>query len=326
MSVNDTVPPVQRLTFSSRDVEETMEFLRGAYNDHRLQFGAVKGDARFDVVTASMGDVGVDRVTSAIDYRADADPFDYCHINTVRAGRLRLEAGGRETRAAASDSVLLPLGVPLTTDLCQSDLRVTRLPLHLAQAVAAETTGLDPAGLRFTSPEPVSSAQGEYWAALTLLIGDALATEPSVMDQPLLAAEARRALAVALLTTFPNTAMTRDYIPGPGALGPAALRRAVAHIDAHAHLPLTVADIATAAGTSTRALQYAFRRHHDTTPLGYARRVRLERAHAELLAADPADGTTVADVARRWGFAKPGNFTAAYRKQFHTLPSHTLSL
>ncbi|GII04215.1 helix-turn-helix domain-containing protein [Planobispora takensis] len=57
--------------------------------------------------------------------------------------------------------------------------------------------------------------------------------------------------------------------------------------------------IAEAVGTSARAIQYAFRRHHDTTPTGYLARVRLERAHRELQAVDPSAGTTVAAIAHR---------------------------
>jgi transcriptional regulator GlxA family with amidase domain len=57
--------------------------------------------------------------------------------------------------------------------------------------------------------------------------------------------------------------------------------------------------------------------------MSYLRRIRLERAHHELLAADPAR-TTVTAVASRWGFASPSRFTACYRAAFGTLPSLTL--
>lgn len=65
-----------------------------------------------------------------------------------------------------------------------------------------------------------------------------------------------------------------------------------------------------------RTLQYAFRRYYGTTPTGYLRRVRLERADAELRAADTASGLTVAEVAHRWGWASASQFTAAYQQRF----------
>jgi transcriptional regulator GlxA family with amidase domain len=102
------------------------------------------------------------------------------------------------------------------------------------------------------------------------------------------------------------------------------VRRAAAFIDDHAGQPVTMPAVAAAAGVTARALQYAFRCHYDTTPMGYLRRVRLERAHRELQAADPATGATVGEIARRWGWASPANFATAYRKDFGVSPSHTL--
>jgi transcriptional regulator GlxA family with amidase domain len=141
---------------------------------------------------------------------------------------------------------------------------------------------------------------------------------------PLLEQEMARLAAAALLQTFPNTAMTAAYIPGPGHAPPATVRRAAEFIDAHAGQPVTVTEIAAAAGVTTRALQYAFRHHYDTTPTGYLRRVRLERAQRQLQAADPTTGATVVEIARRWGWANPASFATAYRKQYGVSPSHTL--
>jgi transcriptional regulator GlxA family with amidase domain len=95
-------------------------------------------------------------------------------------------------------------------------------------------------------------------------------------------------------------------------------------MDTHAGQPVTVTEVAAAAGTTARALQYAFRRHYDTTPTGYLRRVRLERAHRQLQAADPITGATVAEIARQWGWANPAHFATAYRKRYGMAPSHTL--
>ena len=78
-----------------------------------------------------------------------------------------------------------------------------------------------------------------------------------------------------------------------------------------------------AANVTIRAVQIAFRRHYGTTPAGYLRRVRLERARQDLLAADPARESVTA-VAHRWGFASPGQFTAAYQQAYGVTPDQTL--
>ncbi len=71
-------------------------------------------------------------------------------------------------------------------------------------------------------------------------------------------------------------------------------------------------------------MQHAFARHLDASPMSYLQRVRLEQAHRDLQVADPAAGDTVAAIARRWGFAKPGHFASIYRRRYGVLPSHTL--
>jgi transcriptional regulator GlxA family with amidase domain len=105
---------------------------------------------------------------------------------------------------------------------------------------------------------------------------------------------------------------------------PTTLTRAIAFIDANPDLDIGVVDIARAAHVTVRAVQLAFRRHLDTTPMAYLRRVRLDRAHEQLRAASPDDGTTITQVAARWGYPDPSRFTARYRRAYGQPPSHTL--
>ena len=103
------------------------------------------------------------------------------------------------------------------------------------------------------------------------------------------------------------------------------LQRAVDHIHAHAHEGLTLAGIAAAACMSPRALEAAFRRRYDTTPLAYARGVRLERVHQALQQAARAGETaSVTDIALRHGFIHMGRFAAYYKQRFGCSPSASL--
>jgi transcriptional regulator GlxA family with amidase domain len=104
---------------------------------------------------------------------------------------------------------------------------------------------------------------------------------------------------------------------------PALLRRATAFINENAHRDITLSDIAAAVNVTPRSVQYTFRRHMGTTPLEYLRRVRLDRAHRELLAADPSNDTVMA-IAGRWGFSHAGRFSVVYKQTFGTPPSETL--
>jgi transcriptional regulator GlxA family with amidase domain len=121
------------------------------------------------------------------------------------------------------------------------------------------------------------------------------------------------------ITVFPGTALRVAHTPSRGHVEPAALRRAVASVDANAQHPITVQDVA-AAGTTPRTPQLAVARHRDITPTGYLRRVRLEHAHRDLQAADPVDGTTVGSIAASWGFISTARFAAQYRQVGSPVP------
>jgi AraC-like DNA-binding protein len=160
--------------------------------------------------------------------------------------------------------------------------------------------------------------------ALTDLAASLLLAADSPVAHPVLAEELAHTAAVTALRIYPYTAMTASYLPEPGCPAPASVRRAAGYIDAYADQPVSLDDIATVAGVSGRALRHAFHRSYGTTPAGYLRRIRLERAHAQLLAASAADGTTVTEVARRWGWTSHGQFAAAYRQRFGVPPGRTL--
>jgi transcriptional regulator GlxA family with amidase domain len=181
--------------------------------------------------------------------------------------------------------------------------------------------------LRFDSVTPVSPGTARYWQSLVAYLGRQLITPDQrapLRCSALLQSSALDMLAAAALMVFPNTAMTAAQAPGPGRVAPAAVRRAVAFIDEHADRDISAADIAAAAHVTVRAIQLAFRRHLDTTPSAYLRRVRLDHAHQQLCAASPGDGVTVTEVATRWGFVSLSRFAATYRDAYGVLPSYTL--
>lgn len=314
---------VRRSSVSSRDADEVTEYIRQVYVGNRARFTAVRDRrASFDAVAADVPGLACSEVRSRIDYVASTEPFDRYLFFAVRRGSVRVRDGRDDIVVARGEVSFYPLGVPLEVEVDDVDVQVLTLAADRLDEVAADVAGVPPGTLVFATRTPASPALRGYWRSVSALVTGATFAPDSPMTSPLVAEEMIRTAAVAALHVFPNSTMSR--VQRPGRAGPAALRRAVAYIEAHAQQPLTLADLAAAAGTSSRALQYAFRRHHGTTPLGYARRVRLDHAHRQLQAADPTRGDTVAAVAARWGFAKPDRFAAAYRDAYGVLPSHTL--
>ena len=127
-------------------------------------------------------------------------------------------------------------------------------------------TGTAAADLRFEDVRPVSTAMAGHWEATLDYVDRQLDTPDSALAFPLVRAEVLATLAASALAVFPNTTMTTLEVPGPGAVAPRALRRAVAYMEAHAEEPIRLG-IAEAAGTSSRSLQHAFARHYDASPM-----------------------------------------------------------
>ncbi|MEJ6488403.1 AraC family transcriptional regulator [Leucobacter sp. USCH14] len=188
-----------------------------------------------------------------------------------------------------------------------------------AQRLARRISGDDGLSLQLRSPEARGAREADQWdrtfayIASSVLSGDATLDPESIVGAGLL----RHALWTVLSTFSTNYSLASDTSPQRSA-APTTVRRALAYIDAHAHEAITVDDVATAAHISTRGLQYAFRRSLGFTPSEYLRRARLSGAHHDLSIADPK--TSVASIARRWGFSNVSRFTAAYRLEYGTHP------
>ena len=101
---------------------------------------------------------------------------------------------------------------------------------------------------------------------------------------------------------------------------PRHLRLAESYIEAHLDQPLTLEQVASAAGISPRGLQVLFRKERGTTPLGFWRDKRLTRAHQDLA----AGLGSVTDVAMKWGFAHFGRFAQSYRARYGLSPRETM--
>jgi AraC-like DNA-binding protein len=324
MAADSATRPVRRVQFSTGDEAETEEFIRHMYVRNRTRFLAVSDDARFSATVADADGIAADHVRTTVDYAAATEPFGYFSFLAVYRGHMRIRHGRDETVVPAGETTFYPLGIALDVGVFDAGAQILRLPAARLAAVAQETAGIACADLRFGSITPVSPAMNRHWSALIDLVSNILLDENSPAAHPLLAEELTRTAAITALHTFPNTALTVAYQPGPGWVAPATVRRAAAFIQSHADQPVTLDQIAAAAGVSARALQYAFRRHYDTTPTGYLRRIRLELAEQDLRAAQPGSGLTVAAVAHRWGWTSPSQFTAAYRRRFGVPPSQTL--
>jgi AraC-like DNA-binding protein len=104
---------------------------------------------------------------------------------------------------------------------------------------------------------------------------------------------------------------------------PRIVRRIIDAIEEDPARGWTPADMAELAGVTVRRVQQGFREYVGQTPFQYLHDVRLERAHRDLIDAEP--GATVTEIAMRWGLTHTGRFAADYRQRYGRSPSETLS-
>ncbi|UJP10207.1 AraC family transcriptional regulator [Microbacterium sp. KUDC0406] len=235
----------------------------------------------------------------------------------------RVDSPGAQVGAGRED---LGAGLPWLTDGAQvrarweDTARVSALVFDRVRAelLARAMCGDDGLSLRVTGTAADRPGASAHWARTFDYLSGEL--EAVTHEDELILAGIRRQALWLVLTAFPTTFRAALERPAQTRSAPAAVRRALDYIDENAHRPITVDDIAAAVHMSTRGLQYAFRRALDATPAECLRNARLEGAHRELLdgAADP-----IAVIARRWGFAHPSRFAAAYRTAYGVLPAVT---
>ena len=306
--------------------DEAREICGRVYFPHRLT--VLHEPARFamSLSALNLGPVAVGLLRYAGEVCLETAELETGYeINVPLSGRLLTRTGPAEVCAT-----------PATAALYRPDARTrlrgwadggTLFGLKVERAVLearlAELAGAPVRGVIALGPSlDLRGAGGRRWWALARALA-ALAADPDgPLTRPMVVRPLVDSVLVALLCAadHPYRAALAAPCARPGA---AAVNRAVDLLEAEPGLPWTVGDLAGRVGLSTRALQYGFAAQIGLSPMAYLRQVRLQRADADLRAADGAEAG-VASIASRWGFTNFGRFAAAYRARYGRTPSQTL--
>ncbi|MFF3511833.1 helix-turn-helix transcriptional regulator [Streptomyces sp. NPDC002573] len=312
------------LAFDSDDLAETEAFFSQAYARMRIGSGTPGGN-RAQLIRHATDMVSTDELDLRFDMDYSVTPLGRICLCVVHDGTIEDHAfhGVRDDFGPGDAVCFAPPELPYSGRIRQARYNITMLDPDLLTQVADLVPRSRPEPVRLTGHRPHSPAAAEHLKYTITRLQTVLA-EPGLARQPLVVSTLTQHLAATVLATFPTTAQTDPTGSDRADAGPTALRRAAAYIDDHADQDITLADMAAAAHVTIRTLQYAFRRHLDTTPLGYLRQVRLTHAHHDLRSADPEGDVTVTEVAARWGFHHPGRFAALYREAYGRTPRTTL--
>lgn len=313
------------LRFDSTDIGRTEEFLSMAYT--KMQIGGQAERTRTRVARESLGSLDLDELAMDYDLSHDADPMGKVCLCWVHSGgivRRYFPEGSEGTFGPGDVFMYAPHDRPYAGVIRGARYGLALFDPGLLDQVAATGPGRRPLPVRLTGDRPVSAAAARQLRRTIAHLRDHVVLDPASRGAPLIVSAASQLLVASVLNAFPSNALVEPTVEDNRDAHPATVRRAVAYIDAHVGEPVTLADIAAAAGTTGRAVQAAFRRHRGTTPTEYLRRVRLDGAHRDLRTADPTRGDTVGAIAARWGFSPGARFTSFYRAQYGVPPSHTL--
>jgi len=105
-------------------------------------------------------------------------------------------------------------------------------------------------------------------------------------------------------------------------IAPTTVRKAERFIHENLTKPVTLQDIARAAGVPPRTLHENFRRFRDSSPIRFLREARLDRANA-LLLAEGAE-RRICEIAVDCGFGHLGRFAQEYCDRFGESPSRSV--
>lgn len=230
----------------------------------------------------------------------DAEPRShhhaFCQVLLPAQGRLTLACGDERGWVGGGQVAIIAPGVEHEYHADGPNcVVVTDLPAHAPEVA------------------PVLDRPGAFWpqdARLTNLTATLQAeTRSGGLRDPLVADALLRYLVAALATVEPE-----------GGRGAPAARRAVAAAQAYARehyqQPLTVAEVAAAAGVSASHLHRSFRAETGSTLVAFVHGLRLAAAAALLRDTDE----TVLAVAHAVGFASQSHLTRLFTRQFGCAP------
>ncbi|HEV3382498.1 MAG TPA: AraC family transcriptional regulator [Trebonia sp.] len=307
--------------FRTSDPGEAQSQAARLFSPHRLRVHPSESafDAKYSM--AGFGATSLYLMRYGAEVTIDRPPQSrYMTVWTPLSGNVEATHQGQEVTAgpggtqlvfSEADNVHLHLSEDSTVVILRADIEALRSML------SGMIPSTDIGALRFAPEVDSVSTRTTMLGVIHLLTSSLMAQGPTL--PPNVERQLRCQALTAVLLGLEHNYSSVIYDPTPQ-ISNHAVRRAIDMINAEETADLTVVDVAREVGISLRALEIGFKKQADMSPGNYLKKVRLHRAHAELLASE----ATVGQVAMNWGFAHAGRFSRAYRTEFGESPSETL--
>lgn len=265
-------------------------------------------------------------------YGAEVDvrprPFDgFALVHMSLRGAAEIESDGVRVDVAEGRTALIAprRDIRLRWHAGTEQL-ILKLPLSLFDRVRVE--GLDHATLAPASLIPARHAS--HWELLLKSLLNVVRLPESSTPDATWLDHFERNVATFLLTHQESAAQpaspahalghaTAEELEGAGA-DTRRLEAMMRYMEQRLAAPVSLYDLAAAAGVSTRTLNTLCHRHFGETPMNLLRNLRLDAVRARLLA---QPHTNITSVALEFGFGHVGRFASYYAERFGQLPRHS---
>jgi AraC-like DNA-binding protein len=311
--------------FRASALEPACEYLCGVLSANRLTYLTREHRLDFRHRLAKLGAVELNAMQFGGDIMVVAPHVpDFYLLQIMLAGACTLTQAGRSYDMAAGSLAVVNSGRSFTKKWSPAGRQLMlRIDRSLLERELLAWTGREPKGpIEFDQSQAFAMEKVATLTHAVRMLCDDLGGELSSLNHPLVRDRVASSLAAAALVGLPHN-HSRAFEAAELSIAPASVRRAERFIEENAMNAIGLADVASAAGVSARALQMAFRRFRDTTPMAHLRALRLQLTRNELARAG-RDGGSVASVALAHGFGSLSRFAADYRARFHESPSETL--
>ena len=318
-SIWENLPPSEKVLLTEREFSSQ----EWAPLDQR-RFRIEPESYRTEVSIANLGALRLSRSvhSQATRYATQLPAVDGFGISIIERGASRLVLPGTGEPVTANATMGYIFSLEVGVRATQSDLHsrvLLRLPTGLLrQKLEALLDGQKVESIAF---HPIFDQTRSAGATIRRMF-DFLFAELEHSDTLLTNEIAIRSfednLALCVLLGLPHNYPER-LGRQRAAAAPGNVKRAEAFMRAHTRTPLTIAEIAEAAGCGVRALQIAFRRFRGTTPMRVLQQARLEQARTEILRSGQTQ--SLAWIAAEHGFSSPTQFAQFFRRKYGVYPS-----
>lgn len=310
----------------TRDLDEARQWGEKIFCANRLCSLDTRSPLNTRIYYRRLGGIGIGRMSYGGDISIDPGTMEtFSLVQMPIRGQERIDFGARRVLSDPSTGAILNAHSPFVINHSNSTEKlIIRIDNSVLERHCQQHLGRSLGKpVEFQPEMHLDTAQGRRWMRMVGWIYDSLSADDGDLP-PMLVNQFESTLVNTLLACQPHNYSGEMLADDGPVIAPSFVKRVERYIEEHAHEPISIVDMAEHAGVSSRSLFTGFRRYRNISPMHYLKEVRLRNVHEEL-ARQSSGGTTVTEVAYRWGFSHLGHFTTDYKRRFGESPSETLA-